>query len=221
MRTMTMVTLLAAAHALFGCQPDAGEPTEEPRVVETERVVHQVDPEDRIELTLDGHPSVGPSNAPITLVYVTSFTCPFCARSRVTLRQLREEYGDELRVVTRYRLAGPEPRLPALAACAAHRQGQFHAYSDQVWETVLEGGELTDEQLGALAVEVGMDGDRFREDLLSDECAASIDAEDQTLLESGLRATPSWVINGRLVRGAQPIGVFREMIDEELGRESS
>ncbi len=224
MTAMIERVLVAVAMCIVGCQFGASAPptdeelSEAPHVVEQEQVRRELAATDRIEVPTEGFPSAGPESAPVTLVYATSFTCPFCARSRVTLKQLQHEYGERLRVVTRLRLIGSEPLPPALAACAADRQGKFHEYADLVWDKAVLDGDFSQTHLSALALEAGLDVERFSADSAGDECADAVALGDESLVELGLRGAPTWVINGRVVVGAKPIEEFRAIIDEELAR---
>src|SRR5690606_40415668 len=59
-------------------------------------------PEERYEIPVAGNPSIGPSDAPITIVEFSDFRCPYCARfAKETLRPLLESYGDQIQFVYR------------------------------------------------------------------------------------------------------------------------
>ena len=53
----------------------------------------------RVAVNSTGHPTLGPKDAPVTIVEFTDFQCPFCERTQGTLNELRTKYGDKIRLV--------------------------------------------------------------------------------------------------------------------------
>jgi protein-disulfide isomerase len=160
----------------------------------------------------DGLPSSGDANAPVTIVAFTDYQCPFCRRAEATIAQLRESYGNQVRVVVAEK---PLPmhdraRPAAIAALAASAQGSFDAMHARLYS-----GELDDASIVAAAKDIGLDVDRFNADCKGVAVAAL--ARSEALGDRlGVRGTPSFFINGRHVVGAQPIEAFRAVIDERL-----
>jgi predicted DsbA family dithiol-disulfide isomerase len=66
------------------------------------------------------------------------------------------------------------------------------------------------------AEEIGLDMERFRRDWVSDSVRARIRADAEEAKALGVTGTPSFFVNGRFLSGAQPIGSFKRLIDEEL-----
>jgi protein-disulfide isomerase len=161
----------------------------------------------------EGRPSLGPEDAPITVVVFSDFQCPFCARLRPTIHALAERHGD-VRVVFRQLPLEMHPlaRPAAKAALAAHRQGKFWELHDALFSG-RRGVEADD--LEATAQEVGLDMDRWNADR-DDPAIEQMIAEDEALAhELGLRSTPGTFVNGRFVGGAQPAEAFDALIEEE------
>jgi len=53
----------------------------------------------RIDVKTGGHPEIGSKDAPVTIVEFSDFQCPFCGRAEPTLKQVREKYGDKVRLI--------------------------------------------------------------------------------------------------------------------------
>jgi protein-disulfide isomerase len=144
----------------------------------------------------------------------------------LTLKDLKSKYGKDVRLVYKHYVVHPQiATTPALAACAAGKQGKFWEFYDAVFDSAWDLSSGSPRLIGAdklnadhmldLAASLSLDIDRFRADMNGDACKADV-ANDQTLLASvGVRGTPSFFINGRFLSGAQPMGNFEALIDEE------
>ena len=109
--------------------------------------------------------SAGPTDAPVTLVEYGDFECPYCGQAEPVIRELLAEFGDDLRYVWRHLpLADVHPRaqLAAEAAEAAAAQGAFWAMYDLL---LAHQDELRPTDLVAHAEELGLDTDRFTDEL--------------------------------------------------------
>ncbi|MFQ5766965.1 MAG: DsbA family protein, partial [Acidobacteriota bacterium] len=86
----------------------------------------------RVRLQTDGAPSVGPADAPVTVVEFVDYQCPFCRRAHRTVKQVAEKYGDQVRLVfVQNPLAfHKDAPLAAQAALAAGEQGRFSEMQD-------------------------------------------------------------------------------------------
>jgi predicted DsbA family dithiol-disulfide isomerase len=107
--------------------------------------------------------------------------------------------------------------IPALAACAASRQGKFGPMDHLIWEKGYNANrDLSEENMLKLAGELLLDPVRFRADMDGEECKRVLKQNEQELRALGVHATPGFFINGRFLSGAQPIENFKRLIDEEL-----
>jgi protein-disulfide isomerase len=164
--------------------------------------------------TLDA-PVRGGTQPKVTVVEFGDFQCPFCARVHPTLQALLKAYGPDVALVFRH---NPLPfhvdaRPAALAAEAARQQGKFWEMHDELFA---HGTALDRASIDRYAAELGLDPARFKADLDAEVGKARIarDADDADRFTTG--GTPWFFINGRSLRGAQPIEVFKQAIDEEL-----
>lgn len=161
----------------------------------------------------EGRPSLGPEDAPITVVEFSDFQCPFCAKLAPTIHGLVDRHGD-VRVVFRQLPLGNHPlaRPAAKAALAAHRQGKFWELHDALFA---KGGKLDEDDAEDLAEELGLDMEQWRRDM-DDPAIEQMIAEDEALAkELGVRGTPGTFVNGMFVSGAQPAEAFDAVIEQE------
>jgi protein-disulfide isomerase len=165
-------------------------------------------------------PQHGPADAPITIVEFSDFECPFCGRVLPTLKELESTYGKKIRVVWRNQpLPFHQNAMPAaIAAMEAFEQGKadkFWAMHDKMFENR---SALTTDDLVGYAKALGLDGAKMKSALDSKKHEKAIKADQDVAAEVGARGTPSFFINGRPLRGAQPVDKFKEIIDDELKR---
>jgi len=166
-------------------------------------------------------PSLGPANAPVTLVEFSDFQCPFCQRVMPTLKRLKEAYGDRIRIVWKdfpLTQIHPEAFKAAEAGNCAREQGKFWEFHD-----VLFGNQqaLQPEHLKKYAADLGMNVTTFATCLDTAKHNDRVQAQMGVGSSLGVSSTPAAFINGRLVSGAQPYEVFAAIIDEELERAGS
>ena len=89
-----------------------------------------------LTVSADDDPSIGPVNAPVTIVEFSDFQCPYCQKSVGVLKELRRLYGDKVRVVYRDYPGPNHPHAPqaAEAAQCAGEQGKFWEYHDILFD---------------------------------------------------------------------------------------
>jgi protein-disulfide isomerase len=173
------------------------------------------DPNKRYPATIGNAPSIGPETAAITIVEFSDFQCPFCKRVGPTLRQIEEEYGDQVRIGFKHQPLGIHPKAPAAhaAAEAAHRQGKFWEMHDLIFENQKE---MSPEKYVEYAAQLELDVERFKIDVESDEIKARISADKLEAAKLSASGTPTFYINGLLLSGAKPFEAFKVVIDKEL-----
>lgn len=155
------------------------------------------------------------AKALVTIVEISDFECPFCSRAANTVTEVEKAYGDKVRLVFKHHpLPFHKNARPAHAASiAAGKQGKFWEFHDKAFAN--QQG-LTEENFVAWAKEIGLDVDKFNTDR-KDAALDKIISEDMEMAGTvGIRGTPGFFINGRKVVGAQPLGVFKAVIDEEI-----
>ena len=172
----------------------------------------------RVTLKLDGSPSKGADNAPVTVVKFEDFHCPFCKEAQRTLNEVGAHYGERVRIVHKdYPIDSlhPQARLAHVAARCAGEQGKFWPYHDALYAAA---PNASGENLKNIALQTGMDLDRFAVCLASGKYAQAIQSDIDEGTKAGVTGTPAFFINGRLISGAQPLEQFVRVVDEELAQ---
>ena len=146
----------------------------------------------------------GPEDAPVTLVEYGDFECPFCGKAEPAVRELLAERGDVRYVWRHLPLSDVHPRaqLAAEATEAAAAQGAFWEMHDLLLD---HQGDLRAPDLLAYAEQLGLDLDRFRDDLRGNEHAPRVEEDVDSADMSGVTGTPSFFVNDRRHDGAYDI----------------
>jgi len=156
-------------------------------------------------------PSLGPADALYTLVEFSDFECPFCFRATNTIKTLMEKYKGQMRLVyLHWPLPTHEQARPAaLAAWAAQQQGKFFEYHDRLFALQTK---LTPEAYVTIAKDLGLDLAKFNQDRESPQALAQVEADFKQGEQLGVQGTPTFVLNGVVVRGARPLADFETVI---------
>ena len=163
-----------------------------------------------------GSPARGPAGAPVTVVEYADFQCPFCGKSWPMVHDALAPYGDRVRYVFRN---VPLPYhehalLAAQAARAAQAQGKFFEYADLLFD---HPEALDRASLLFYAGRIGLDEARFRSELDSGRYRPEILWERRDAFRSGLRSTPSLLVNDQPVpTGSDLGGSLRKAVDAAL-----
>jgi protein-disulfide isomerase len=169
----------------------------------------------RIDVKSAGHPELGAKDAPITIVEFSDFQCPFCGRAEPTLKQVREKYGDKVRLVYMdFPLSIHDHSIDAASAgrCAGE-QGKFWEFHDAMFA---DQSKLKPDDLKAEAKKLGLDTAKFDQCFDTGKYKPAIESDMAQGHDLGIDGTPAFYVNGRPLSGAQPFQRFQETIDEEL-----
>jgi Na+/H+ antiporter NhaA len=154
----------------------------------------------------------GPNDAPVTLVEYGDFECPYCGQAETIVRELLSSFGDDLRYVWRHLPLNDvhaSAQLGAEAAEAAGAQGRFWELYDLL---LAHQDTITVPDLRAYVAQLGLDSERFWEDVGHHEHAARV-AEDVTSADaSGVSGTPTFFVNGRRHQGAYDVDTLTTIV---------
>ena len=163
----------------------------------------------------DSDPAIGPVNAPLTVIAFSEFQCPYCAKGTGVLQRILEEYEGQVRIVFKnFPLPfHKDAMLASEAALAAHAQGKFWEMHDLLFENQRA---LAQDDLVQYATRMELDMARFNADLESHVFKAVVERQMSDGRNAGVKGTPNFFINGRVVKGAVPFDSMKPVLDEEL-----
>ncbi|MBK7540135.1 MAG: thioredoxin domain-containing protein [Myxococcales bacterium] len=88
-------------------------------------------------MSVEGNPFKGPADAKVTIVKGYEYACFYCEKVRSTMEEIVKKYGADVRIVYKQFVVHPQTATaPALAACAAHKQGRFEQMDKLLWDKV-------------------------------------------------------------------------------------
>jgi len=225
---MALVLSIVGTMALagpVGCSTPAPVATSTPMVPTS---APEETPEETPEATreplipLDDDPVLGSPDAPVTIIEYSDYLCPFCSRFVLeTMPLIEEEYIDNGQVKLVFRdfpLHGQPAVVAAVVAECAGAQDKFWEMHVLLFDRMEEWpqGEDILATFRGYAEEIEIDGDEFVNCYKLGTPVEGIQEDYNLGVQDGVTGTPTFLINGTLVVGAQPFEEFQRVIEEEL-----
>jgi Na+/H+ antiporter NhaA len=176
-----------------------------------------VDLSDEVDPERDHHR--GPEDAPVTLVEYGDYECPYCGQAEVAIRELLDSFGDDLRYVWRHLPLNdvhPNAQMAAEAAEAAAAQGAFWEMHDTLLD---HQDELTEPDLQRHAEKLGLDVDRFWDEIRRGAHSERVTEDVASADASGVAGTPTFFINGKRHYGAYDVPTLSAAVQAARRRE--
>lgn len=164
----------------------------------------------------------GDASAKVTMIEYSDFQCPFCKRFHDTiLPRIVTDYilpGKVKLAYKNFAFLGEESKWAAQGAECAADQGRFWDFHELLFSRQAgeNAGTFTKANLLNYARELTFDIPAFQTCLNGDKTLDRVQADISEGNTLGVRGTPSFVINGKLLVGAQPYEAFKTALDEAL-----
>jgi len=173
-----------------------------------------------LEIAKDDYLS-GQPNAKVVLMEYLDFECEACRAYYPLVKELQDEFKDDLAVVTRYfPLPGHKNGLPAaLAVEAAARQGKFIEMHNILFENQEKWGEKRQSDSNIFlpyAEQIGLNIEQFKRDLSEKSVMERVKRDQQSGVELGVQSTPSFFLNGVKIQNTRSYEDFKTLIQAEL-----
>ena len=159
---------------------------------------------------------VGPEHAPVTVVEYGDFECPSCKQATGTVKLMLARFDQQVRLVFRhFPLEGVHPHAlrAAEAAECAGGQGRFWPMHDLLFENQLH---LKQPQLFGYAQRLGLDMPRFTAEMDDEIYLQRIREHQRNGDASGVRGTPTFYVNGRLLDVSYGLHALLDAVDAAL-----
>lgn len=178
-------------------------------------------PKENVEVNIGDSPIKGSKEAKVTIVEFSDFQCPFCGKFfQETLSQIDKDYiktGKVKLVFKDFPLDIHEKAQKAAEAARCVREQINDPGYYRMHDKMFTNQEsLSKENYKKWARELDVDGKKFDSCLDSGKFESVVKADLEYGQQLGVSGTPAFFINGKLVEGAQPYSVFKEIIDSEL-----
>lgn len=162
----------------------------------------------------------GKKDAPVTIVEYSDFECPFCSRGYGTIKQVMEEYKDEVRVIFKHLPLDFHPMaLPAakyyeaIARQSGEKAEKFH---DLIFQNQGELKTKKEAFLKDAAKKAGANMAQLAKDIEDPKIMEQINKDIEEAKSFNITGTPGFIINGVSLRGAYPFPEFKAIIDRHL-----
>ena len=163
-----------------------------------------------------GAPSYGPEGATVTVVEFSDFECPYCSKAASVMTQLKEKYGDRVRLVFRqFPLSfHKNAQGAAEASMAANAQGKFWEFHDLMFQNQKA---LSPADLEGYAKQAGLDVAQFKKDMESHKYADQVKSDVDMGAKVAVSGTPSLFVNGARVSNPTDFATVSQEIEKALG----
>lgn len=180
------------------------------------------------QLVRPDSPTLGPADAPVTVVEFLDPECESCRAFSPYIKELLKQYDGKLRLVVRYMPLHPNSRLAAAFNEAAGEQGKYWEMQEILFRRQPEWGERHGQAPSAeqespavlferYAAEIGLDVEKIRNSVAQNRFTSKIERDMKDGQSLGVSKTPTFFVNGRqLMRFSKED--LKSLIDEELGK---
>lgn len=143
-------------------------------------------------------PSIGPDNAPITIVEFFDYNCGYCkAANDWVIKQGSNKNGQVRIVFKEFPILREDSAIASRAALAAERQGKYR----EMHIALMKSRDFTAEHLEQIAKSVGLNIEKWKKDMADPKFVEHIDRVRREATEAGVEATPGFFINGQTLQG--------------------
>lgn len=145
-------------------------------------------------------PYRGDREADVIVVEFADFLCPHCRTAAGAVEQVYREFGDDVGIFFKnFPVGGQVAEQAARAAMAAHQQGRFWEMHGLMFDNQ---SQLDRTMINDFARQLGLNYERFQQDMESEEIAALVAADREDGMNAGVSGTPTIFINGERYDGA-------------------
>ncbi|MDP2585887.1 MAG: thioredoxin domain-containing protein [Candidatus Levybacteria bacterium] len=158
------------------------------------------------------------------LIEYADFQCPACKNYASLVRQLKQDFGDDLLIAYRFfplinihKTAMPSSQ----AAYAAGKQNKFWEMSDMIHENQENWADSAkaEDLFTGYAKELNLDITQFTNDYNADSTLKFILDQMNSGISIGINSTPTFFLNGKIIQNPQSYEAFKELIKNELKKE--
>lgn len=169
------------------------------------------------KVNVTGRAMRGATDAPVTIVAFSDFTCPYCQQGAATIERILSDYGKKVRYVFKHMPLGKDSaaRIASEYFIAATEQSQDKAWAlykmlfDQRERLVTDGETFIKESAEA----TGLNMQKLATDARSKKTKALLDEDMAEAQKLGVEGTPYFLVNNLVIRGALPLDLFKSAVD--------
>ena len=166
----------------------------------------------------------GNENSQVVLMEFSDFQCPACAAYYSVLKDVLDEFGDDIKIVYKHFPLSihRNAKLAAQAAEAAGAQGRFWEMHDKIFEGQKEWAEVFNPKQVFIkyAEELSLDVELFKKDMVGAIAKNKVEKDLQEGKILGVSYTPYFILNGEQIENPKTLEEFKELIEKALSTEA-
>lgn len=156
-------------------------------------------------------PVLGNPDGDVTVVEFFDYNCPYCRQVKPSVEMLLEEDPEVKLVYREWPILGEGSVFAARAALAAREQGKYEEFH---WAMMGMQGRAEEASVLRIATEIGLDIDRLRRDMESEEIDEHLATSVRLTQELGFNGTPAFVIGDVLVPGVIEVDQMLQLTEQ-------
>lgn len=165
-------------------------------------------------------PAMGDESAPVTMIEVSDFACPHCRDHNLEIAPLlQEEFVDtgKVRLVSHVFANAPTTAFLTSAALCANEQGKYFEFQHEAFndDLGLRGADMRD-GIAEVGERIGLDSDSFLACVEEARYLAQVQQSTIDARRANVLFTPTFIVNGLMIEGGQPISLFRTKIQQAI-----
>lgn len=159
----------------------------------------------------EGSPSVGNPKGDVTIVEFFDYNCGYCKKAFEEVQTLIGEDKNVRVVFKEMPILSPTSMTAAQWSLAAQRQGKYFEFHTAMMS---HQGGINESALEEAAKSVGLDVEKMKKDAADPALAKVIETNIRIAQELGVRGTPAFIINDRLIGGYIQLDEMKNIIAE-------
>ncbi len=175
------------------------------------------------DVNIKERPIWGKSDAPITVVEFSDFTCPYCQQAANNLKLIMKDYPNDIRLVFKHTPLSSSP-ISILASEFVIAAGyQSKEKARELYEAIFEKRakllEQGEEFLKAEAQRIGLNVTKLEKDAGSKKTEKILEEDLADATNLSVEGTPYFLVNNIVIRGALPYELFKAAFEFELSQQ--
>ncbi len=167
--------------------------------------------------------TIGSPSAKVSLVEYSDFQCPACAAYYPLVNQILAEFTGKVTFAYRFfplTQTHKNALVSAQAGYAANKQNKFREMSDMLFSTQNDWAEKDNPQdiFIEYAKKIGLDVDKFKKDMNSDEAKNKIQKDTSQGTDIGVNSTPTFFLNNQKIVSPGTYDNFKKLIEDEISK---
>lgn len=164
-------------------------------------------------------PSQGSPDAPVTMIELSDYACVHCRDYNLGKAAIIEDKyvkTGKLRYVSHVFALWPETQVAAAAAMCANEQGKYWEFHRQAFANQKQSGFPTANDFLAWGQQIGVEASKFADCVNSGRYAQDAQISAFEGQRAGVTSTPTFFIDGQVIRGDVPLDQFEAAIEAAL-----